>query len=591
MASILPGELIRELRKRDLHIITSFHHSRHIFNYFTPGFRNGATAGLNKAWDTADLQNGDLYGYPLMKDRTLAHDRWLIKLKEVIDNYRPDQIWFDFGLGSIPENYKQKMAAYFYNQDKKWGKELIITRKNDNLHPGIGVVDIERGRIKGMGQELWQTDDSTAYNSWLWVKDLKVKPPTEMVHELIDIVSKNGVLLLNVCPKADGMISTDLQRALKTSGCQLVKQQGGLDIVFTQFEAGMGPQSFRIQKEGQRRIRIFGDSMGAMYGGLELAEMICLRGGLHAVEEKARKPYVLRRGLKFNIPFDGRTPSYDDTGTAAQENIATMWDFTYWKHFLDTMVRNRYNVLSLWTTNPYAGMVKLPKYPGVNFDDVGRVTQRLTPKFHNHFQAYDVFGSANHTIIKKICLDDKIAYWTRAFDYAESLGIEIYMFHWNIFLWNADGKHGITYDQDNLKTIVYMRYVVKRMLETYPQIDGIGVSTGENVKRKHPWKIGIEDWLYETYGFGVLDTLKENPERRLRFIFRHLWSDLSKSAKAFEGYDVPFNTSHKYARARLYSTTTSPTQSRTGRPMPKPPRRNTNRNSYHVHTIWIGRRY
>ena len=298
--------------------------------------------------------------------------------------------------------------------------------------------------------------------------------------------------------------------------------------------------------------------MGAMYGGLELAEMICLRGGLHAVEEKARKPYVLRRGLKFNIPFDGRTPSYDDTGTAAQENIATMWDFTYWKHFLDTMVRNRYNVLSLWTTNPYAGMVKLPKYPDVNFDDVGRVTQRLTPKFHNHFQAYDVFDSANHTIIKKISLDDKIAYWTRVFDYAESLGIEIYMFHWNIFLWNADGKHGITYDQDNLKTIVYMRYVVKRMLETYPQIDGIGVSAGENVKRKHPWKIGIEDWLYETYGLGVLDTLKENPERRLRFIFRHLWSDLSKSAKAFEGYDVPFNTSHKYARARLYSTTTSP---------------------------------
>ena len=351
----------------------------------------------------------------------------------------------------------------------------------------------------------------------------------------------------------------DIKQALQENDYTIVKTGQDVHIVFTIFEAGMGPQSFRIQKEGDRSIRIVcGDSLGAMYGGQELAEMITLGGGLHAVQEKARKPYVLRRGLKFNIPFDGRTPSYDDTGTAAQENIAVMWDFEFWRNFIDTMARNRYNVLSLWTTHPYPGIVRLPKYPGVNFDNVGRVTRPVTPKTGNHWQHFDVMDPANHKIIKEISLDEKIKYWIRVFDYAKSRGLEIYMFHWNIFLWNAVGKYGITYDQDNLKTIEYMRYAISEFLKTYPQIDGIGVSAGEHVNRKKKWKIGIEDWLYRTYGLGVLDTLKEDPDRKLRFIFRHLWSDLTKSAAAFEGYDVPFNTSHKYARARIYSTTTSP---------------------------------
>ena len=351
----------------------------------------------------------------------------------------------------------------------------------------------------------------------------------------------------------------DIEQALKKCGYEVVNQDADIHIVFEVFEPGMGPQSFRIQKEGERGIRIFcGDGLGAMYGGLEVAEMIKLGGGLHAVQEKARKPYILRRGLKFNIPFDGRTPSYDDTGTAAQENIAVMWDFEFWRHFLDTMARNRYNVLSLWTTHPYPGIVRLDKYPDVNFDNVGRLTQPITPQTDNHFQHIDMFDPANYKVIKEISLDEKINYWTRVFNYAEERGIDIYMFHWNIFLWNAVGKYGITYDQDNLKTIEYLRYTITEFLKTYPQIDGIGVSAGEHVDREKKWKMSIEEWLYNTYGLAVLDVAEKNPERKLRFIFRHLWSDLYKSAEAFKDYDVPFNTSHKYARARIYSTTTSP---------------------------------
>ena len=72
-------------------------------------------------------------------------------------------------------------------------------------------------------------------------------------------------------------------------------------------------------------IRVVGgDSTGAMYGGLELAEQITLGKGLDAIREKARKPYILRRGLKFNIPWDGRSPTYDDTGTADHPFFSVM---------------------------------------------------------------------------------------------------------------------------------------------------------------------------------------------------------------------------------------------------------------------------
>ena len=97
----------------------------------------------------------------------------------------------------------------------------------------------------------------------------------------------------------------DLQQALAATGSQVVGENAAFRITISQFEPGMGPQSFRIQREGARGVRIVaGDSVGAMYGALELAEQIGLGGGLKAVHNKARKPYILRRGLKFNIPID-----------------------------------------------------------------------------------------------------------------------------------------------------------------------------------------------------------------------------------------------------------------------------------------------
>ncbi len=95
-----------------------------------------------------------------------------------------------------------------------------------------------------------------------------------------------------------------------------------------------------------------------MYGGLDLAEAVRL-GSLDRLTGADKTPYIERRGIKFNAPLDLRTPSYSDNSTAAQANIPEMWSLDFWREFLDSMARNRYNVLSLWNLHPFPSLVRV----------------------------------------------------------------------------------------------------------------------------------------------------------------------------------------------------------------------------------------
>ena len=230
------------------------------------------------------------------------------------------------------------------------------------------------------------------------------------------------------------------------------------------------PEAFQIRTVAPNQIRITGtDATGAMYGGLEVADL--LRLGL-PIEDRERAPFVKKRGIKFNIPLDARTPSYDDTGDSAQNNIETVWDFEFWKAYLDDLARYRYNVLSLWTTHPYPSMIKLKDYPKVALDDVYRIGVDIYPRTKNKWQDVDFDKPGTLKLVKKISIEQKIAHWQRVFQYAEDRGIEIYLFHWNVFTFGATGKYGITQDQTNPVTVDYLRKSVRQALLTYPQIAG-----------------------------------------------------------------------------------------------------------------------
>ena len=129
--------------------------------------------------------------------------------------------------------------------------------------------------------------------------------------------------------------------------------------------AGGVPQSYRInrtQQVGRDVISVIGaDANGAMYGGLDIAEAVRLQC-LEKVVDSVHAPHIAKRGIKFNIPLDVRTPSYSDNADAAQSNIPEMWSFDFWREFIDEMARHRYNTLSLWNLHPFPSLVKVPEF-------------------------------------------------------------------------------------------------------------------------------------------------------------------------------------------------------------------------------------
>lgn len=320
------------------------------------------------------------------------------------------------------------------------------------------------------------------------------------------------------------------------------------------------PQGYAIRLTGKSTYWAIGaDEVGAMYGGLDIAEIVRIEGGLK-ISDTIHNPSIARRGIKFNIPLDARTPSYDDTGDAAQNNYAEMWNFAFWKEFLDDMARYRYNSLTLWNPHPFPSIVRLPNYPDVVLQDVCVTTLKPTYK-HGVWRDPQFVSSEvlkNLKVVKKMSIDEKIEFWRRVMEYAGDRGIDIYFITWNILMNSVEGKYGITNDQDNLKTIAYLRECVRETVLTYPLLAGIGVTAGENMKNRSD-EFAKEKWLWKTYGMGILDARKQQPDRTVRFIHRVWQTGLGEIIEEFGAkYPDPFELSFKYARAHMYSSTGPP---------------------------------
>jgi alpha-L-fucosidase len=180
-------------------------------------------------FDTTDPQYADLYS---SKGKDLTEpvseefkQRWWDRTTDLIDNYQPDILWFDFYL-DIPDyaDQRPKLAAYYYNKGVEWGKEVVLQDKNfshEAFPEGTVVYDLERGKLPGIRKLPWQTDTSIGKNSWSYVTNWKSKTANQIVDDLVDIVSKNGCLLLNVGPKSDGTIPEDQKEILLQIGSWL----------------------------------------------------------------------------------------------------------------------------------------------------------------------------------------------------------------------------------------------------------------------------------------------------------------------------------------------------------------------------------
>jgi alpha-L-fucosidase len=206
------GELEKAIKKRDMKFVTAFHHAANWFFFPVD----------DKRYDTGDPKNSGLYGQHHkrgeMRNQAFI-DEWYGKIIEVIDKYSPDFIWFDFALDSIPEGYVKDFLAYYYNDATKKGKEVVVTYKGNDLVPKTGVRDLELGQEASITYHEWITDSTVDdRGAWGYADDLIFKSPNRVIDNLVDRVSKNGYLLLNVGPKADGTIPEEARDLLLEMG-------------------------------------------------------------------------------------------------------------------------------------------------------------------------------------------------------------------------------------------------------------------------------------------------------------------------------------------------------------------------------------
>jgi alpha-L-fucosidase len=248
----LMGDLASAVRAEGLHLGASSHRIEH--NFFLG-------VGRTIRSDVNDPQYAAFYGpahrwvanpqgTPLANDFTFVSqawtDDWLARSAEIVDKYHPEIMYFDWWIGqaSNRENLT-RFAAFFYNQSAKSGVAMgVINYKDFAMQEKAAVLDLERGQLAGIRPLYWQTDTSISNKSWGYIENDTFKSAEFVVHQLIDIVSKNGNLLLNIGPRSDGTIPDDVQRVLREVGAWL-KVNG--DAIY-------GTRPWRVYGEGPTKV-------------------------------------------------------------------------------------------------------------------------------------------------------------------------------------------------------------------------------------------------------------------------------------------------------------------------------------------------
>jgi alpha-L-fucosidase len=215
------GELEKATRKANLHFGVSSHRIEHWWFFgegrsFDSDVNDSAYADFYGPATPIDGTKVGVKGPPISQQ--FMND-WLLRDVELVNLYHPDLVWFDWWIDQTEmESYRKSFAAFYYNQALLWNKGVVINYKHEAYPPHTAVLDLERGKLPGIRQEAWQTDDAIGNNSWGFTNDNSFKSVQYVITNLIDIVSKNGNLLLNIGPRSDGTITEEETNVLLGTG-------------------------------------------------------------------------------------------------------------------------------------------------------------------------------------------------------------------------------------------------------------------------------------------------------------------------------------------------------------------------------------
>lgn len=200
---------------------------------------------------------------PWYTDNPAYRDYWLRVMDEVIEKYQPDILYSDGALPFGPHWHGQqaqginetdyekglKAVAHLYNRSiADHGENRAVYLQKDRRPEifGVGVLDIEKSQLPGIMPEPWHTD--TCIGNWFYDVHYPYKQPDQIVEMLIDIISKNGCMLLNVLQRPDGTIDEDAEYIL----AELAKW---FEVCS---EAVYGTRPWRVFGEGDTRVTIDG---------------------------------------------------------------------------------------------------------------------------------------------------------------------------------------------------------------------------------------------------------------------------------------------------------------------------------------------
>jgi len=356
-------------------------------------------------------------------------------------------------------------------------------------------------------------------------------------------LAKNVIILYaKENPQAE-YATRKLAKALIDRGYDVRAEQKNYDFLISLavHPARLKAEEFSIIPEGKVITIYGGDNRGLIYGALALAEHLNNGASLEFIEAEAHKPHLEFRGIKYNLPWETYRPS-----SALDQHYDTARDLKYWEAFLDMVVRNRFNVISLWNIHPYTFMIR-----SIHFPEASPWTEQELVGWQHLY----------HEIFRM----------------AKERALDTYIVHWNIFVSYAFAEaHDVAkqnfyphyYVPGDTSEIVrrYLRESVKQVLEEYPNLDGIGISHGEGMAGMTP--LQRQRWMDDVLIAGMLEA-----DRPVKLIHRVPFSSgissapgVSKSVEEvtraamerledrFEGpiwVEIKFNWSHGHSTPKL----------------------------------------
>jgi hypothetical protein len=286
-------------------------------------------------------------------------------------------------------------------------------------------------------------------------------------------------------------------------------------------------EGFMIRREGDSIFIDGGTDRGCLYGIMDLLGQIGPSCDFDRVVERKADPAFSFRAIKFNLPWSPYRP-----GPASELHLETCRDLEFWDSFLDMMVENRFNALTLWNTHPFPYMIRAKNYP------------KATPFTDEE-------------------LDEWRSFWKSLFSMARVRGIETYIVNWNIVVSpEFAAEYGAEVHND-LSDLVknYTKESVTQVINEYEDLTGIGITLADWMGNWGDRKMSPadrEDWIQETFVEGMKDA-----GRKVKFIHRAVLAGDPKEMRRVIDYadlpdrtivEVKFNWSHGHSTPKLSLT-------------------------------------